>query len=66
MLMPRGSAVRMQLGRGHIDLSQECALKPHEWKAKLEPCKDGGVHEEEGFFGVCAIVDAHGFTFPTR
>jgi len=46
--------VGMQLGRGHIDLSQESALE------------DSCVHEEERFFKVRAVVDTHEFPFPTR
>jgi len=55
----KGPAVGVQLGRGHVDLIQESALEPPERKAKLEPLKGGGIHEEEGFFGVRAVVDAH-------
>jgi len=62
----KGPTIGMQLGRGHIDLNQKCALEPREWKAKLEPFKGGRVHEEKGVFGVRAVIDAHGFTFPTR
>jgi len=62
----KGPTVRVQLGRGHVDLGKEGALDPHKGKAELEPLEDGGVHEEEGFFGVCTIVSTHGKTFPTR
>ena len=41
----KGPSVGMQQGRGHIDLSQNCALEPRERKAKLEPFKCGRVHE---------------------
>jgi len=57
---------KAQLGRGHVNFCKECALEPREWQAGLDPLEYGGVHEEEGFFKACAIIDAHGFTFPTR
>ena len=58
--------VGLQLGRGHIDLSQESALELRERKMKLEPLEDSCVHEEERFFKVRAVVDTHEFPFPTR
>jgi len=61
-----GLAVGMQLGRGHVNFGKERALEPREWKAKLDPLEDCGVHEEDGFFRVGAIIDAYRFTFPTR
>jgi len=62
----KGPTVGMQLGRGHIDLIQKCTFEPREWKAKLEPLKGGCIHEEKGVFGVCVVINANGFTFPTR
>jgi len=62
-----GPVVGMQLGRGHVNFCEERTLKPREWEAKLELLEDGGqVHEEKGFFKVCAIVDTHGLPFPAR
>jgi len=61
-----GPAVGMQLGRGHVNFSKEHALEPREWQVKFDLLEDFGVHEEEGFFRVCAIIDAYRFAFPTR
>jgi len=47
--MHKGLAVRVQLGRGHVDFGQKSALEPRERKAKLVPLEDSGVHKEEGF-----------------
>jgi len=46
----KGPVVRVQLGRGHVDLSKESALEPRKGKAELESLEDGGVHEEGGLF----------------
>jgi len=59
----RSPAVGMQLGRGHIDLSQN---EPRERKAKLEPLEDRCIPKEEGFLGACAVVNAHGLTLLAR
>jgi len=61
-----GPAVGMQLGRVHVNFSEERALKPREWQAELGPLEDCGVHEKEGFFRSCVIIDAYGLAFPTR
>jgi len=61
----KGPVVGVQLGRGHVDLSYESMLGSRERKAKFEPLKGGGIHEEEGFFGGRAVVDTHGFTLLT-
>jgi len=61
-----GPIVGMQLGKSHINFSEERTLKPREWEVKLESFEDGRVHEEEGFFRVCTIVYTHGFAFPAR
>ena len=62
----KGPSVGLQLSRGYIDLCKESALEPRKGKADFEPLEDGGVHEEEGFFGVRTIVHTHGNAFPTR
>jgi len=62
----KGPTVGMQLSRGHVNFSKECAHGPRKWQAKLDPLEDCGAHEEEGFFRVRAIIDAYGFAFPTR
>jgi len=51
----------MQLGRGHVNLHQQCPLEAREWEAKLNSFKNGGVKEEERFSFVGAIIRAHGF-----
>jgi len=61
-----GPAIGVQLDRGHVNLCKERKLEPREWQAELDPLEDGGVHEEEEFFGACAIVNEYGFTFLTR
>ena len=61
-----GPTVGMQLGRGHVNFSEESALESREWQAELDPLEDCGVHEEEGLFRACVIVDSYGFAFPTR
>jgi len=62
----KGPTFGMQLGKGHIELSQESTLEPRERKMKLEPLEVSCVHEEERFFGVRAVIDAHEFALPTR
>jgi len=56
----------VQLGRGHDNLCEECALLPREWQPELDPLEDCGVHEEEGFFKAYSIIDTYGFAFRTR
>jgi len=51
----------MQLGRGHVNLGQQCPLKAREWETKLDLFKNGGVEEEERLSLVGAIVRAYGF-----
>jgi len=38
-----GPAVRVQLGRGHIDFSQECPLKTRERQTEFDPFEDGDI-----------------------
>jgi len=51
----------MQLGRGHVNLHQQCPLEVCEWEAKLNPFKNNGVEEEERLSFVGAIVHAYGY-----
>jgi len=62
----KGPAVRVQMGKGHVDLSKESALEPRKGKAELDLLEDGDVHEEEGLFGVRAIARAHENASHTR
>ena len=48
-----GPAVGVQLGKSHVNLSQQGALEPRNRKTKFEPLKGSGVHKEEGFFEAC-------------
>jgi len=56
----------MQLGRGHVNVRQQCPLEAHEWEAKLNPFKNGGVKEEERLSFVGAIIRAHEFALCAR
>jgi len=38
-----GLAVGVQLGRGHVDFSQERPLEPRERQAEFDLLEDGGV-----------------------
>jgi len=44
-----GPVVRVQLGRGHIHLGEECALEPRERQLELDLLENGGIHEEKGY-----------------
>ena len=61
-----GPTIGMQLGRGHIDLSQESTLEPRERKAKLGPPEDSCVHKKEGSLRACTVVNAHWLTLFAR
>jgi len=61
-----GPVVGVQLGRSHINLSQQSTLELRKGKTKFEPLKDGGVHKEEGFLGACAVINAHRLTLLAR
>jgi len=61
-----GPIVRMQLGRGHVDLCKKSALELRKGKEELKSLEKGGVHEKERFFRIRAIVSTHGNAFPTR
>jgi len=61
-----GPTVGVQLGRSHVNLSQQGALEPRKGKTKFEPLKGSGVHKEERFFGVCAVINEHGLALLTR
>jgi len=62
----KGTTVRMQLRRGHVDLCKKSALEPRKGEAEFESLENCGVHEKEGLVKICAIISTHRYTCPTR
>jgi len=62
----KSPVVKVQLGRGHIDLCEESALEPREGKAESELLENGNVNEEERLVRIRAIINTYGDAFPAR
>jgi len=60
-----GPAIGVKLGRGHLDLRQECPLEARKRQTEFDLLEDGAVEEEKYFPVVGAIVSAHKLTLRT-
>ena len=56
----KGPAVRVQLGRSHVDLCEESQFEPREGKAESRPLENGSVHKEERLVRIHPIISAYG------
>jgi len=56
-----GPAVGMQLGRGHVNLRQQCPLEARKWERKPNSFKNGGVEEQERLSSIDTIVRPYEF-----
>ena len=55
----KGPTVRMQLGRGHVDLCEESPFKTREGEAESESFEDVSVREKERLVRVRLIISAY-------